>query len=164
MIANIITLSRIVFSGLLLLVKPFSNTFTVLYLLCGATDILDGFIARILHTESEHGAVLDSMADLFFAVIYAVRILPVLHIPVWLLVWTAIIAAVKITGIIITSKKTHKLFFEHSFGNKLTGFLVFLLPLSVHIVDVKYGATVVCAVASYTAVKEIINIKGKNYD
>ena len=29
----------------------------------GITDVLDGFAARRLHTESEHGAVLDSVAD-----------------------------------------------------------------------------------------------------
>ena len=46
----------------------------------------------------------------------------------------------------------------HSFGNKLTGFLLFLLPLSVYAADVKYGASLVCISATVTIIKEIMNI------
>ena len=59
----------------------------------------------------------------------------------------------------IASTKAHKLSIEHSFGNKLTGILLYLLPLSVCIVDVKYGATLVCAVAMGTVIIEIANQK-----
>lgn len=155
-IADIITFSRMLFSLLLLIFPPSSSSFIALYLLCGITDVLDGFAARKLHTESEHGAMLDSMADLLFAVIYAVRILPLLSIPFWIWGWTAIIAVTKVTGIMIASKKVHRLWIEHSFGNKLTGLLLFVLPLSVRIADVKYGATFVCIVATVTVIEEII--------
>ncbi|MCQ2463696.1 MAG: CDP-alcohol phosphatidyltransferase family protein, partial [Clostridia bacterium] len=107
--ANIITVSRIPFSVLLLVFSPFSVTFTVLYLLCGITDVLDGFIARKLHTQSEKGARLDSIADLIFAIIYAVRILPLLSVPYWIWIWTAVIAVIKIAGIVIASRKAKKL-------------------------------------------------------
>ncbi len=159
MVANSITVSRILFSLLLLIFKPNSYPFAVLYLLCGITDILDGFIARKLHTESEKGARLDSTADLIFALIYAVRILPLLSVPHWIWIWTAVIAVIKAVGIIIVSKKSHKLSIEHSLGNKLTGLLLFLLPVSVCIADVKFGASVVCVTATITAIKEIIRIK-----
>ncbi len=159
MIANCITVSRILFSLLLLGVSPNTFPFAVFYLLCGATDVLDGFVARKLHTESENGAMLDSAADLLFAVGYAVRILPLLNIPLWIWTWTAIIAVTKITGIMIASKRVHGLSIEHSFGNKLTGLLLFLLPLSVCAADVKYGATLVCIVATITVITEIMNQK-----
>ena len=71
MIANIITVSRIFLSLCLFVLSPSSVPFAVLYLLCGVTDVLDGFVARKLHTESEKGGMLDSTADLFFAVAYA---------------------------------------------------------------------------------------------
>lgn len=160
MAADIITCSRMLFSLLLLVFPPFSFPFAALYLLCGATDVLDGFAARKLHTESEHGAMLDSAADLLFAAIYAVRVLPLLPIPPWIWIWTAIIAVTKITGILIASKKAHRLQIEHSFGNKLTGLLLFLLPLSVYIADVKYGAALVCVAATVTTVKETLKICG----
>ena len=159
MIADIITLSRIVFSLLLFVFKPGSLPFFALYLLCGISDVLDGFIARKLHTASERGAILDSIADLVFAVIYAVRILPLLSVPLWALLWAAVIAVIKIVCIIIASKKAKKLSIEHSVGNKLTGVLLFLLPLSVYIADVKYGAAAVCIAATAAVIKEIINIK-----
>ncbi len=163
MIADIITFSRILFSLLLLVFRPDSYSFGVLYLLCGITDILDGFIARKLKIESEKGARLDSIADLIFAVIYAIRILPLLSVPYRIWIWTAIIAVIKTAGIVIASRKAKKLSIEHSPGNKITGVLLFLLPLSVCFADVKYGASVVCAAASVTAIVEIIKIgKGKN--
>lgn len=158
MTANIITVSRILFSVLLLVFSPYSYFFAALYLLCGITDVLDGFAARRLHTESEHGAILDSVADLLFTVAYAVEILPFLSIPLWIWIWIAIIAVIKVTGIMIASKKAHRLSIEHSFGNKLTGLLLFFLPLTVRLFDVKLGAAVVCTVATGTVIKEITNI------
>ena len=160
MIANCVTVSRILFSLCLFFLSPSSVPFTVLYLLCGLTDVLDGFLARKLHTESEKGEKLDSAADLFFAVAYTVKILPLLNVPPWIWVWTAIIAVTKITGIVIASGKVHQLVIEHSFGNKLTGVLLFFLPLSVHIADVKYGAILLCLVATVTAIGEMIKITG----
>ena len=158
MIADLITCSRMLFSLLLFVLPLPSSSFAVFYLLCGVSDVLDGFAARRLHTESERGAMLDSAADLLFAVVYAVKILPFLNIPLWIWIWTVIIASAKITEILIASKKTHRLSIEHSFGNKLTGLLLFFLPLSVCVADVKYTAPLVCAVATGTVIKEITNI------
>ena len=159
MTANCITVSRILFSLALLVLPPRSVPFAIFYFLCGVTDVMDGFVARKLHTESENGAMLDSAADLLFAVIYTVKILPFLNIPLWIWIWTVIIAAEKITGIFIVSKKAHRLSIEHSFGNKLTGLLLFFLPLSVCVIDVRFGATLVCLVATETAIKETVNQK-----
>ena len=155
MIANIITFSRILFSLAMLAFLPRSVPFAAFYLLCGVTDVLDGFVARKLHTESETGEMLDSAADLLFAVIYAVKILPFLNIPLWIWIWTAIIAAAKITGILIASKNAHRLSIAHSFGNKLTGLLLFLLPVSTFIIDAKCGAMLVCIAATGTVIKEM---------
>ncbi len=153
--ADCITVSRILFSLLLLGFSPDSIPFAAFYLLCGLTDVLDGFAARKLHTESKKGANLDSIADLVFAVVYSVKILPLLNLPLWIWIWTVIIAVTKIIGILIASKRAHKMSIEHSFGNKLTGLLLFLLPLSVCVVNVKYGATLACLVATITVIKEM---------
>ena len=71
MIANCITVSRLLFSLAMILFPPSSVPFAVLYVLCGLTDVLDGFVARKLRTESKTGERLDSAADLFFAVVYS---------------------------------------------------------------------------------------------
>lgn len=159
MIADLITVSRMLFSLLMLGFPPSSRIFAALYLLCGITDVLDGFLARKLHTDSETGALLDSTADLLFALIYAVRILPRLHLPLWAWVWTALIAALKITVVLLRSRKAHSLFIEHTFANKLTGLLIFLLPVSVRFVAVNYGAALVCAVATVAAAEEVFGLK-----
>ena len=153
--ANAITVSRVPLSLAMLVLPPYSVSFMACYLLCGMTDVLDGFAARKLHTESEKGAMLDSMADLLFAVIYAVKILPLLNIPLWIWIWTAIIGALKITVIIIASGNAHRLMIEHSFGNKLTGLLLYLLPLSVWTANVEQVAVLACIAATVTVIKEL---------
>lgn len=162
MIADILTISRMAFSLPMFVLSPSSASFLMLYLLCGVTDALDGFAARRLHTESEKGARLDSAADLLFALVYAVKILPALSVPLWIWVWTAIIAAVKLTGIAVASKKANDLRIGHSFGNKLTGLLLFLLPLSAFVTDVQYGAVLACIAATVTAGMEINDMKRRN--
>lgn len=155
MLANTITISRIPLSILLLSESSYSSLFWMIYILCGITDILDGFLARRLHTESKTGELLDSIADLFFTVAYAVKILPLLSLPGWIWIWTAVIASVKISAIFRGRKKERKFCIAHSGANKLTGFLIFILPLTIHFVDIKYGAVIVCATATYAAVQDI---------
>lgn len=159
--ANLLTFSRMLFSLLLLVFSPCSPIFGILYLLCGVTDVLDGFAARKLHTESEKGAKLDSAADLLFAAVYVVRVLPCLSVSRWIWIWTAIITVIKVSGIMFVSIKAHSLRIEHSFGNKITGALLFLLPLSVYVADVRYGAAVACVAATVTVIKEFVQIFGR---
>ena len=156
MIANAITVSRIPFSLCLFFLSPSSVLFAVLYLLCGVTDVLDGFVARKLHTESKIGEMLDSAADLVFAAAYAGRVLPLLCVPVWVWIATAGIAAVKLPGILSESRRKGQLAIPHSFGNKLTGLLIFLLPLTVRLIDIRYTAAAVCTVAAFTAAEEFL--------
>ena len=42
----------------------------------------------------------------------------------------------------------------HSFMNKATGALLFLLPLTIPAAPLKYSAIVVCAVATFAAIQE----------
>ena len=154
MIADAVTVSRMLLS-LLLLFLPRSPLFALLYLLCGVSDALDGFLARTLHTESETGVALDSAADLLFAVVYIVRILPLLSIPLWICIWAAVIGAIKLAIILQNSRRARCLSVAHSSANRLTGLLLFLLPLSVRVIDAAYGAGLVCAAATFAAVEDI---------
>ncbi len=156
MIADVFTVSRMLFSLCMLFLPINSYLFGIGYILCGVTDILDGYAARKLHTESDRGARLDSLADLCFAVNYAVKIVPNLQLPLWSYVWIGLITGIKIIGIILKSNSTRRLCIEHSFSNRLTGILVFLMPLTVRIVSVKYTAGIVCTAATVSAVDELI--------
>lgn len=42
----------------------------------------------------------------------------------------------------------------HTVANKITGLLVFLLPLTMAVVELHYSALVVCMVATFAAIQE----------
>lgn len=154
-IANIITFSRILFSVLLLFLSPVSYFFAILYILCGVTDVLDGYIARKLHIESAYGVMLDSVSDLIFIVVYIVKILPLFLLPSWIIIWIVIIGAVKTIVIVLSSLKKRKLYIKHSFANKLAGFLIFILPLFINVFDIKCITIVVCIVATISIISDV---------
>ncbi|MDS1003847.1 CDP-alcohol phosphatidyltransferase family protein [Clostridium sporogenes] len=45
-IPNLITMIRILGITVLVFIRPFSEIFFIIYLICGISDILDGMIAR----------------------------------------------------------------------------------------------------------------------
>lgn len=153
-IANIITGSRIVFSIALLFFPPLSSAFYVLYAVAGLTDMIDGTVARKTNTVSAFGAKLDAIADFIFAAVCLIKLMPVLDIPVWLWIWIAVIALIKIINIIFDVVTRKKLTSVHSVMNKITGALCFLLPLTLSFIDLKYSAIFVCAVATIAAIQE----------
>lgn len=157
--ANIITFTRILLSAVLFFLSPSAVPFGLIYLLCGFSDMADGLIARKTHTESKAGAKLDSCADILFLIIVAVKILPIIRLDIWIWMWIAVIAIIKIAGMILRFIGKHSFAPPHSVLNKLTGLLLFVLPLTVTVVDVGYSATAVCAVATLTAVWDIILLK-----
>jgi CDP-diacylglycerol--glycerol-3-phosphate 3-phosphatidyltransferase len=153
-IANIITSSRIVFSLPLLFLTLPSGWFTILYLFCGLTDMIDGTIARKTGAVSKFGAGLDTAADFVFMFVCCVKILPLLHLPVWLWVWMILIALVKIMNIALVFIHRKKLLSIHSTLNKITGFALFLLPLTLTFVKAAYSAAAICVPASIAAMQE----------
>ena len=153
-LANIITLFRIVCSIWLLLLPVFSMRFYVVYLFCGFTDMIDGPIARKTHSVTELGSKLDSVADLIFVVVTFVKLLSVISLPNWLWVWITIIALIKVSNIVFGWISAKRLVIEHTLMNKITGFVLFLLPLTLSFIELKSCAVVVCAVATISAIQE----------
>ena len=152
--ANIITGFRGLISIVLLFCPVFSPVFYMLYLIAGLSDMIDGTIARRTNTVSEFGARFDTAADFVFVVVCLIKLLPVISMPLWLCVWIAMIALIKIINIISGYIVQRKLVAVHSVMNKVTGVLLFILPLTFPIVPLKYLAILVCAVATFAAVQE----------
>ena len=152
--ANIVTGCRILCSIGMLFFPAFSLGFFILYLICGLTDMVDGTIARKTNTASEFGAKLDSTADFIFVAAALLKILPVLAISCWLWGWILGIALVKIANVISGFVREKRFMVEHTILNKMTGFLLFLLPLTVLFIELKYSAVVVCFVATFAAIQE----------
>lgn len=152
--ANSITFFRILLSLLMLFFPALSPGFYGLYLAAGLSDMLDGFIARRTNTASPLGARLDSIADMVFLSVCLVKLLPVLVLPGWLWVWVGLIALVRLSNILSGFVCRGKLVLLHTRANKLTGALLFLLPLCLNTLGISYAALPLCAVASFAAVQE----------
>ncbi len=152
--ANIITLIRILCSIAILFCPVFSVTFYSLYIAAGLTDIADGWVARKTNTVSVFGSKLDTIADLIFVFVCLFKLIPVLDIPTWLYIWMGIIALIKVINIVSGYVVQKRFVAIHSVMNKVIGILLFVLPLTISIIDVKYSAAVVCIIATFAAVQE----------
>ena len=152
--ANIITIIRILCSIALLFCPVFSAVFYTLYITAGISDMVDGWVARRTHTASELGAKLDTIADIVFVIVCLVKLLPVLDIPNWLYIWIGVIALIKIINIISGFVVQKQFVSVHSVMNKVTGFLLFVFPLTISFINLKYSAAVVCAFATFAAIQE----------
>ena len=153
-LANLITSCRILFSLLLLFFPALSPGFYGLYIAAGLSDMLDGFVARRTNSASPLGARLDSMADLVFLAVCLIKLMLVLTLPVWLWVWVGLIALLRLVNILSGFVCRKKLVLLHTKANKLTGALLFLLPLSLGFLNISYTAVPLCALASFAAVQE----------
>ena len=136
--ANILTGGRILCSILLLFPPTFSPMFYGLYFVAGFTDMIDGTVARKTNTASEFGARLDTLADIAFVVVCMIKLFPVLSIPLWLCIWTGVIAIIKVINILSEYAVQKKFAAKHTLMNKVTGVVLFILPLTLSIVDLKY--------------------------
>ncbi len=164
-IANIITGSRIVFSLPLLFMPLTSAWFYALYLLCGLSDMIDGTVARKMGSASDFGAKLDTVSDFVFMVVALIRFVPYLNIPIWLWVWIGIIATIKLGGVAYGFVRTGKLTFPHTVLNKVTGLLLFLLPVTISFVDLTFTLPIVCTASTVAAIHEVYyTYSEKKYD
>ena len=159
--ANIITGFRIVLSEALLFCTVFSPEFYILYLAAGITDMTDGTVARKTNTVSKFGERLDSAADMIFVLVCFIRLIPVLDIPLWLYIWIAVIVIIRIVNIISGFVIQKRFVILHTVLNKLTGALLFLLPLTLQFVDLPYSAAIVCCFATFAAVQEGYYIRAR---
>jgi CDP-diacylglycerol--glycerol-3-phosphate 3-phosphatidyltransferase len=128
--------------------------FYSLYITAGLTDMIDGWVARKTNTVSEFGAKLDTVADFVFVVVCLVKLLPIMDIPTWLYLWIGVIAFIKIINIVSGYVVQKQFVAIHSVMNKVTGVLLFVLPLTLTFIDLRYSAMVVCLVATFAAVQE----------
>ena len=152
--ANLLTGFRILCSFALLFCQPFSPPFILLYLIAGITDMIDGAVARMTATTSEFGSKLDTAADFVFVAVCLWKLLPGLAVPLWLWIWIALIALIKMINIIFGYVIQKKYVACHTVMNKVTGVLLFMLPLTLPVVELKYSAPLVCTVATFAAIQE----------
>ena len=157
--ANLITSIRILCSVALLFCAVLSPWFYALYITAGISDMVDGWVARKTNTASNFGSKLDTIADILLVAVCLVKLMPVLHLPVWIYVWVGLIACIKVFNIVYNHVVRKQFLADHSILNKVTGALLCLLPLTLSFINVKYSAAAVCAVATVAGIQEGVRVK-----
>ena len=124
--------------------------------------MIDGTVARKTGAVSKFGSRLDTFADFVFVLVCSIKILPIIDIPVWLWAWIIIIALIKMFNFALVFVRKKELLSIHSTLNKVIGFALFLLPLSLSFVETTYSVATICAFATIAAMQEVYFVaKGK---
>ena len=116
--------------------------------------MIDGTVARKTGTVSEFGSKLDTAADFILVVVCLVKLIPIIHVPNWLMVLIVVIASIKAVNLIYGYVKRREIVALHTLMNKITGILLFILPLTLTLIDLKYSGAVVSAIAMFAAIQE----------
>ncbi|WP_167956151.1 CDP-alcohol phosphatidyltransferase family protein [Anaerosporobacter faecicola] len=145
---------------------PFQTTgFVIIYILCGLTDVADGYLARKWNVAGKCGAMLDSIADFIFTAVLLGICLTRLKWSSWMLWWMLIIVIIRCFAICVCKIRYGVVAFLHTYGNKITGFLLFLFPLLYGILPFTMMVVLLCTVASFASVEELlIMITSKKLD
>lgn len=118
--------------------------------------MVDGFVARRTNSESRFGERIDSLADIVFVAVCLCKLLSVIDLPVWVCVWAAVIALIKVVSVVIGFVLAHSFLSLHTMMNKITGFTLFLFPFLVGIKGINIVAASVCVLASLAAIQEFL--------
>jgi len=156
LIPNCISLSRIILSLILIFIKPLSVSFYTIYIICGFSDIIDGFIARKAGSTSKFGAKLDSMADMIMIGVLLFLFYPILNPTIEFIIWVILISIIRVTSMLVAFNKYKTFASIHTWGNKITGMVLFLFPILFSYIDTIVLINTICAVASISAIEELI--------
>ncbi|MCL2764666.1 MAG: CDP-alcohol phosphatidyltransferase family protein [Treponema sp.] len=164
-IPNLLSLLRFILSFSLLFIWDIKYLLFSIILLCGLTDIIDGFIAKKLNQKTVIGAWLDSIADFTFYIILTLcALFYESDILMELKYYVIIITSIKIISIIICLIKYRKFGFLHTLGNKITGIILFI-NICVFILFNKNIIFIGLCISIIFSIEElIINIIGKKYN
>lgn len=155
-IANYISIGRLFIALTLASTKPLSIEFFAIYVLCGISDVLDGYIARKTHTTSKLGEKLDSFADLIMIVVLMIVLYPMVNLTVPIIVWIVIIGIIRAVSTMVVFVKHNTFGILHTYGNKITGLVLFTFPLLLPFAQSDVLIYIICVVASISAIEELL--------
>ena len=153
---NYISLSRIILSFTLLFLKPLSLTFYIVYLICGFSDMIDGFVARRTGTTSRLGERLDSAADMVMAGVLLIVLYPVITPPTVFVIWVVLIGLIRVASLLLAVMKYKTFAVLHTYGNKAAGMVLFLFPILLSVIPSTWLMYAACIVAGLSALEEFI--------
>jgi len=99
------------------------------------------------------------ISDIVFFVVFVVKVWNILHIQTLELITLTIIILIKITSIIIHRMLTHSYIVDnHSIINKITGILLYLLPICINLSFDKYYIYFLLLFAIIASIDELIKV------
>ena len=104
-----------------------------------------------LHTESELGAILDSISDLCFAASYAANVLPKLQFDNWVIWVIAAVITIRACSVAAGFVALRWFIMRHTIANRIIGCLLFLLPFANMLFSGKEQALTAIAVCNACA-------------
>jgi len=155
LVANYISISRIVLAFSMVFLKPLSIAFIAIYIICGISDVLDGYIARKTNTTSKFGDNIDSVADFIVIVVLMIALYPIIKLTSLMIIWIVIIGIIRVVSVIVVFIKYKTFEMLHTYGNKITGLMLFTFPLSLVFVQSDVMIYIICIVASISAIEEL---------
>jgi Phosphatidylglycerophosphate synthase len=165
-IPNFLTLARLLLVPVLvifLIQGLFFNALTV-FIIAGASDAIDGFLARILKQKTVLGSYMDPLADKALVICSFVTLSVLGMIPAWLVVIVVSRDLIILIGIAILSFMSISVEIRPAFVSKVTTTLQFLtifLVLASGYLPLHFNAWLIEAVYWTTALFTIIS--GLNY-
>ena len=160
-IANIITSTRLLGAIILLFIPYLSKPFFVIYTYCGLSDILDGYVARKTNSTSSLGSKLDSASDLLLFGTTIYRSWPILLKRLPRIMTDGILLAILLRLLLYVYYyiKNKQFLSTHSYFNKITSFLICLLPYML-MSNYLYAYILVVLLSAFLAIiDEFIKIK-----
>lgn len=156
-VPNIISVTRIILSVLLIFLLKDRWIFAAVFIICGFSDLLDGYIARKTKVKSTLGAKLDSIADFFMFGIITVAIVTWAgkKLTIFIL-YLLVVFLIRIANIIIAALKYHSFAIIHTWGNKVTGLAVFFTFVLFAFTDDMKVFPPVCILAVLSALEETL--------
>ena len=143
--------------------------FYTVYILCIATDLADGPIARKTNTASNLGALLDSIADVMVIVVALIVFIPILiangDFHFWMLVLVALVIGIRAIALLIGFAKYRTVTLLHTYANKGSGLCLALFPIWFAMFTVSGGFIFMAVGAVLAALEELlITIRSKKLD
>ena len=162
---NILSLSRIILAPTILFINDNKYILFSVLIIIGLTDILDGYIARKYKNETIIGSWLDSISDFVFYVLLVIYAIIYEFDTIYeIKYYVTIIVVLKSMTIVLGYVKHKKFCFLHTFGNKISGIIIFvgfcIFVLSKNLIIINIG--IILSIIS-SLEELIITIIGKEY-
>ena len=153
---NTLSIVRIFLAFGLLFINSKSLGFIVVYLLCGLSDVADGYIARKFGFESFLGAKIDFLADFILVGVILFIFIPIINPPIGIISWMIVIALIKFLAVSINYIKYGRLVIIHTYGNKIMGVYIFILPILILFSQNLLFLGIGCGLGTLVAVEELL--------